>query len=176
MARRLATPDPAPGWSGRYRLPISSVAPFWRAWLADNGSLTQRLIALKPGHFRVRLLREYRGHASAIECRELGLPLRQPVWIREVALCIDDDVVVFGRTVIPVSTLAGRHKRLLCLGEKSLGSYLFSQPGIFRQSLSFARVHHPGLPVNWCRRSVFSLDHKPLLVTESFTEKLRLYC
>ena len=174
-ARILAMPKPAPIWSGRCGLPASSIPDFWRHWLTDNGSLTQRLIELKPGHFRVRLLREYRGHATPLEYRALGLSIKHPVWIREVSLCIDDDVVVFGRTVIPISTLTGKHTRLLSLGERSLGSYLFRQPGIFRRSLSFARVHEPRLPVNWCRRSVFSLDNKPLLVTESFTEKLRLY-
>ena len=175
ISRLLATPVPVPNWSGRYQLPACLIPTYWRHWLTDNGSLTQRLTDLKPGHFRVQLLREYRDRASPTEYRELGIENDQPVWIREVALCIDQDVLVFGRTVIPLSTLVGKHRRLLSLGERSLGSYLFRQPGIFRRSLSFARVHYPGLPVNWSRRSVFSLDQKPLLVTESFTDTLYCY-
>lgn len=175
IARQLSTLLPAPAWSGQYRLPASSAPRFWRHWLLDNGSLTRRLVALKPGHFTVKLLREYRGHAHPAEYRQLRLTYQQPVWVREVALCIDHQCLVYGRTIIPLSTLRGKHRRLLSLGDRPLGQYLFQQPSMKRRSVTISRIHQPKLPVNWQRRSVFTLDSKPLLVTESFTEQLREY-
>lgn len=175
VADSLSATLPVPLWSGKFRLPAAAAPRFWRRWLLDNGSLTRRLMALKPGHFQVQLLREYRGYATPVEYQQLGLRYRQPVWVREVALCIDHQRLVYGRTIIPLSTLTGKHRRLLSLGNRPLGQYLFQQPGMERRSVTIARVHPSRLPVNWQRRSVFTLDGKPLLVTESFAEQLREY-
>lgn len=166
-------PVAVPPWSGRYRLATSVIPRFWRHWLLDSGSLTLRLIALKPGCFNVRLLREHYENVRYPECLDLELTSGQSVWVREVALCIDDQPVVYGRTVIPLTTIVGKHRRLQHLGNRSLGSYLFRQPGIQRQSLIAARVHSEDMSVNWCRRSVFTLDGRPILVTESFADRLK---
>jgi len=160
----------APDWSTRNHLAACSLPAFWRDWLLDNGSLTARLSRL--GQFQVEILREYQGKPTQLERQQLKLPHHGRVWVREVVLKVDDVPLVYARTAIPQQTLRGDEKRLQHLGEKSLGSYLFQQPSLQRQPLAVSHCNHNELGLEWCRHSVFTLDDKPLMVSEAFTAQL----
>ena len=163
---------PAPGWSDRNTVPAWQLPRFWRDWLLDQGSLTARISALRPGTFNVQVVQQYTGRPTTVEQQALKLSARQSVWVREVILRLGDTPLVYARTAIPLSSLRGDETRLRRLGNRSLGSYLFRQPSLRRTPLQVSHCRANDLGVQWSRRSVFILHGKPLLVTEAFASEL----
>lgn len=168
-------------WLEGRQLPHDRPDAGLRDWLLDTGSLTRRVQRACAGRFRVRVEFQGWGRPRLDEC--LALHLRQPrrALIREVHLLCDDRPWVFARTVIPISTLRGRERRLAHLGERPLGAVLFADPHMTRGPVEVACVR-PGQALYtaavqglrqrpaeiWGRRSVFRLGGKPLLVSEFF--------
>jgi chorismate--pyruvate lyase len=151
------------------------------AWLFDPGSLTARLIEVCHGRFHVQVLSQVWRPPLHNESKRLGMRQRQMALIREVYLCCDAQPWVFARTVIPRKTLTGKQKHLADLGSRSLGSVLFADPHMHRDEIEVSCLHPaeqlyqkavavlPQAPASiWGRRSVFYLNHKPLLVNEIF--------
>jgi chorismate--pyruvate lyase len=150
-------------------------------WLLDPASLTRRLQGLCNGEFRVRVLSQVRGRARLDEAWALGMRRGGLAIIRQVQLLCDEHPWVYARTVIPVSSLQGRLRRLARLGARPLGSMLFADRGMWRGVVELARIC-PGETLYadavrnprqvrseiWGRRSIFRLAHKPLLVSEIF--------
>jgi chorismate--pyruvate lyase len=150
-------------------------------WLLDPASLTRRLQGLCTGEFRVRVLSQVRGRARLDEARVLGMRRGGLAIIRQVQLLCDEQPRVYARTVIPVSSLQGRLRRLAHLGARPLGAMLFADRGMWRGVVELARIR-PGEMLHadavrhlrqahgeiWGRRSIFRLAHKPLLVSEIF--------
>ncbi|MEH6640147.1 MULTISPECIES: chorismate lyase [Halomonadaceae] len=155
-----------------------AMSPSWWQWVASTDSLTARLIiAGGEKQFRVRLLRQGVGWPREDEARALGIAPKRYAWLREVALCLDETPWVVARSVAPLTQLKGQ--RLEGLGERSLGSWLFRQPGLIRgpleattQSPLFARMNGIESDCTWGRRSVFYHGGKhgglSLLVQEYF--------
>ena len=150
-----------------------------RLWLTDDGSLTERLISLRRGTFSVQRL--YQGWQVPLPSERLLLeiPQRQVALIREVALQLDGNTVVFARSVFPHASLQGSLGHLRKLQNKSLGAILFKHPGMHRRPFELARIpgDSPYLPRDlqqaspaWGRRSCFDLEGKKLLVSEVFLE------
>lgn len=150
-------------------------APWWQ-WVASTDSLTARLMAAGgEKQFRVRLLRQGVGWPRPDEAQALGIGAKRYAWLREVALCLDETPWVVARSVAP--QLKGQ--RLESLGERSLGSWLFRQPGLVRGPLEVTTQFPPFASVSgiqedcaWGRRSVFYHGCKhgglSLLVQEYF--------
>jgi chorismate--pyruvate lyase len=151
------------------------------AWLLDPASLTRRLQGLCAGEFQVRVLSQVRGRPRLDEARVLGMRRGELAIIRQVQLLCDDHPRVYARTVIPVSSLEGRMRRLARLGARPLGAMLFADRGMRRGIVELARIRpgemlyadavrdplQPHVEI-WGRRSIFRLTHKPLLVSEIF--------
>ncbi|GGC10005.1 chorismate pyruvate-lyase [Marinobacterium zhoushanense] len=144
-----------------------------RRWLTDEGSLTRLLKRASRGRFSVQVLRQEYGRPGAGETVALGLSARQSVLIREVLLCGAGEPWVYARTVIPATTLRGRHRTLKLIGSRPLGSLLFNDPAMRRDPLQIARVDNARGESLWARRSIFHLDDKPLLVCEVFLPALK---
>ena len=119
------------------------------------------------------------------EARALKVRNSQLAMVRQVRLYCDDEPWVFARTIIPLSTLRGRQRRLAHLGSKPLGAVLFADPHMQRSPLEIVRISpgqrlfHRALGSSsthcdaiWGRRSVFYLDQRPLLVSEIFLPDL----
>ena len=141
----------------------------WRPWLYDSGSLSRRLQRAAGGEFSVRVLSEAWQRPSAGEALALGIDPRRLALIREVELLgRSAEPWVFARTVIPATTLSGVERRLLRLGSRSLGSYLFRDPSLERAPLRACHLRDHARQDYWARRSVFRLHGKPLLVCEVF--------
>jgi len=151
------------------------------AWLLDPASLTQRLQGLCSGEFRVRVLSQFRGRPRLDEARALGMRRGGLAIIRQVQLLCDEHPQVYARTVIPVSSLKGRLRRLARLGARPLGAMLFADRGMRRGVVELARIRpretlyadavrdpRQARGDIWGRRSIFRLAHKPLLVCEIF--------
>jgi chorismate--pyruvate lyase len=163
------------------------IDPVILSWLTDSGSLTQRLKNYCPEHFSLKVLGEEWVKADNSEAMLLGIEPSQKVLLRQVHLKCEDQVCVYARSIIPLLTLQGKHRRLKFLGKKPLGEYLFSSPGLERSIIEWSQLatgsslHRIALgesaasnkPV-WGRRSLFKIDKKPLLVSEFFLPVLFL--
>ncbi|MBI3561007.1 MAG: chorismate lyase [Gammaproteobacteria bacterium] len=170
-----------PVWRAQQQILASAIPESIRCWLFDPGSLTARAIAACRGKFRVEVVAQAWRRASVEEARRLTMPRHALAWVREVYLYCNDTPWVFARTVIPRRTLSGRQKPLAHLGSRPLGAVLFADPWMRRDPIEvcclnpqhqlFAAATHftgDGSTLMWGRRSVFYLDHKPLLVNEIF--------
>ena len=145
----------------------------WRSWLLDNGSLTERLIARAQGDFRVEVVAQGWSRPNLLEARALQVDPRLRVLVREVRLIGRGEAWVHARSLIPATTLTGRHRKLAHLGDRPLGQVLFNDPTMRRDAIETASIplYTPGQRA-WARRSVFRLDGKPLLVSEVFLPAL----
>ncbi len=164
-------------WRSYRRPPCIRLSRHWRNWLLDKGSLTARLKALSGGDFKVEVVSQGWQLPNLSEARALNIDPRLRVLVREVRLIGYGQVWVHARSLIPATTLTGRHRKLAHLGSRPLGEVLFKDVSMRRSEIETARVplavtdgpeHH----LAWARRSVFRLDHKPLLVCEVFLPTL----
>ncbi len=157
------------------------IDPAILVWLSDEGSLTQRLKQFCPQRFSVEVLAEEWGKPDHSEAALLGIPMTQKVLLRQVHLKCGDQLCVYARSVIPLSTLRGKHHRLQYLNNKPLGEYLFANPTLKRSKIEWSKLT-PGSRLHqvataggsieadeiWGRRSLFQIDAKSLLVSEFF--------
>ena len=151
------------------------------SWLLDTASLTLRLQQLCPGEFRVRVLSQQTGRPTADEVRALDMKADARAIIRQVQLLCDGRPWIYARTIIPLTSLRGRLRRLVHLGTRPLGGMLFADPGMRREIVELARIRKgqalysaathgmKSRPASvWGRRAVFRIARRPLLVTEVF--------
>jgi len=173
LHRSLSSAALGTRWRSYRRVPNTRLPHRWREWLLDPGSLTQRLTEASGGHFRVELRFQGWGKPSRSEARSLGIDPRQQAMIREVCLLGYDQAWVYARSIIPATTLNGPLRKLRHLGNRSLGTLLFKDPGMYRGPIETTTLRVPGLcePAH-ARRSVFYLNRKPLLVCEVFLPSL----
>jgi chorismate--pyruvate lyase len=138
-----------------------------RYWLQVEGSFTRALQKQCSRSFHVEVRREGFATPTQEEARRLCIPHRQVAWIREVSLCGDNQPWVLARTVIPLNCLEGEGRRLLHLGNRPLGAYLFTSPHWQRGPLEtgLCKPASPGQP-ELARRSLFSGHNSSLLVGE----------
>ena len=177
--RRLPcdAPDACLNGSLRWRRPRTvSVPADVQPWLADQGSLTRRLQAL--GQFRVAPQYQAMAVPRPEERCLLGLHARQRALIREVLLYLDDEAVVFARSVLPLASLTGANRVLGHMARRSLGAELFRAPRARRQAVWYTRYPTSLLPEGlanesaWGRQSRFEKRGQPLLVSEVFLPAL----
>lgn len=157
-----------------------------RDWLSNRDSLTARLQA-QCEVFRVQRLFQGRAMVLPDEFRALNMARPEKVTAREVLLRCDERPVVYAHTVLPLSANASQWPLFASLGNRSLGTTLFSDPLVERGQLQYARLRasHPlmqrvyqlGLIVAgetcYARRSLFRRKSSCLLVTEVFLPQLR---
>jgi chorismate--pyruvate lyase len=159
-------------------------APALRPWLHDHGSLTQR-IQQHCDQFAVHPVRSGLARIAFDEAALLAIAPHQLAYSREVFLYADDQPVVFAHSTCAQADLRGAWSSITGLGNRSLGSLLFTHPLVIRQPLHFKalRSHHPlhrstsavltdAPDMLWARRSLFYLHDAPLLVTEVFLPQI----
>ncbi|MFN2300393.1 MAG: chorismate lyase [Gammaproteobacteria bacterium] len=137
-----------------------------QSWLAETGSLTQRLKRHCAGAFDLVVLSEADAPLPVDDAATLGLEPGVPVRVREVHMRCDGVPRIHARSLLPHATLAGAGRDLASLGERPLGDALFAHPDMLRGPIEVTDT--PG----WGRRSVFSLSGQPVLVTEWFLPAL----
>ena len=171
-----------PSWRVRRQLHTSTPA-LVTPWLFDNSSLTRRLQQACAGRFSVEVVSQGWERPMLNESIRLKLPEQRFAWVRQVRLYCNDTPWVFARTVIPPESLRGQLRYLVNLGTRPLGAVLFADPTMHRDELEVAclrnshrlyatatqHLHKSSLNnCIWGRRSVFYLQHHPLLVSEIF--------
>ena len=135
--------------------------------------------------FSVRVLSQRWSKPQIEEARLLAIAPQQKVLLRQVQLLCGQTVLVYARSIIPLDTLRGKHRRLKHLGNKPLGGYLFANPGLKREQQHLATIlpRDPLFEIAlidsprdcdciWGRRSLFKIDSKSLLVSEFFLPSL----
>lgn len=159
--------------ANRSRLPQAQLAE-----ISDQGSLTQKLTRASQGDFLVELMFQGLRRPLFSERRILGLKDRQLALVREVKLICKGEACVVARSIIPLSTLTGKTRRLAYLGNKPLGGVLFKDPSLKRTLFEISVLNPSQLPdFNWGkqgenrfwgRRSIFNISNRQLLVSEIF--------
>jgi chorismate--pyruvate lyase len=162
-------------------------SPAMANWLTHRASLTARLVA-RCKQFRVQRLHQGLSICLEDEFAAIGLPRQEKVAQREVVLRCDERAVVYAHTVVPRSANATQWPLFAALGNKSLGTTLFSDPLVERGDLSYAKLRHThplmkriaALQLSqepehclYARRSVFKRKGGCLLVTEVFLPGIR---
>lgn len=152
----------------------------FRPWLADRGSLTQR-VKDRCSAFRVEPLYQQLARVSLDETALIGVRRVELALTREVLLYCGEMPVVFAHSVVDRAGLRGPWRWLSGLGARPLGAALFADPRVERSPLAFRALHAhhllfrraaallPRAPeALWARRSLFVREGVPLLVTEVF--------
>jgi len=166
--------------SSRWHPAPLTISPQVRGWLQNSGSLT-RHIQQRCNNFRVEPVFQSLATACNDELAVLKLRPRELAHVREVYLYCGKVPVVFAHSVVARKNLQGAWHGMSKLGNKSLGTVLFTNPAIKRTPLRFRKLNltHPlfyrackNMQVApdklWARRSLFTLDGQPILVTEVF--------
>jgi len=170
-----------------WNMATTGCAPALRPWLHDHGSLTRRIVE-RCEKFSVQPVKNGLARIAYDEAAVLGIAPHRLAWSREVFLYADGQPVVFAHSTCAAQHLRGAWRAMGGLGNRSLGSLLFTHPLVSRHPLHFKVLpaHHPlyrraaavlhNAPNRlWARRSLFYLHNEPLLVTEVFLpEILRL--
>ncbi|MET0207505.1 MAG: chorismate lyase [Burkholderiaceae bacterium] len=121
------------------------IADRWglRAWLRAPGSLSKRLARL-GGRYEVQVLRQDAVPLRAPERAALGLPRRGLTIIREVLLRVDGVPLVWARSALHSSAMAGPWKAVKGLGVRPLGHLMYDDPRIHRSELKPRRLARHG--------------------------------
>ena len=159
----------------------SSLPPRARGWLENRGSLTQLIQQRCRGDFRVKPVFQSLAKAVPDELAVMNLRRHELALVREVYLYCGDTPVVFAHSVVARKDLRGAWRGLSGLGNRSLGTVLFTNPIVKRTPLRFKKLTPAHLLFGracqnllkkpsglWARRSRFSLHGQSILVTEVF--------
>ncbi len=150
-----------------------------KSWIYEAGSLTRRLRCFYGKQLQVSLLFHQWQPAFPDECRQLHIPHHRYQLVREVLLHAEQTPLILARTILPEKTIKIAKRNLSHLGTRPLGEVIFSYPNLERQQLEITRIK-PQLwseplkqQINivdeiWGRRTVYSIQHQPLLVSEFF--------
>ena len=161
-----------------------TMSPQIREWLQNRGSLTHQ-IQQHCKNFRVEPVFQSLTTACEDELAILRLRPRELAHVREVYLYCGNMPVIFAHSVVARKNLRGAWCGLSKLGNKSLGTVLFTNPNIRRTPLRYRKLNSNHQlfskacknlrirPDNlWARRSLFTLKGQPILVTEVFLPEI----
>lgn len=139
-------------------------------WLLAQGSLTLRLKQCCK-HFQVKVLGEMWQHDQH----------HNPVWVREVLLCLDGVPWVFARSIIPALLVNTPNNDFFHLGNRPLGELLFSRDDFTPGPIEIAKIapcsklarlaqslQQPVDEVLWGRQRQFYRLQQQVLVSEIF--------
>ena len=162
----------------------------WQAWLADTGSLTQKIEQAIGQKLQVQVLRDCSQNLNSDESRYFHFKIRR-CRVREVLLCANEIPLVMAHSVIPTTSSSGSNHPILRLGTKPLGAVLFnntrkhskSKPPrdiarLDKSSELWKRCAKNGIdlaPPLWARRTLYRLKGHPILVSEIFLPALLSY-
>jgi len=140
--------------------------PEMQLLLSNRGSLTQQLIEVSNGTFRVHTTEQAWRIVLGLSLRKLFGPVApsHKFWSRKSVLLCNRKPVVLAHSLMPAHAAMSDLCQVLDLGEQPLGEFLFSQGGLKREAFQYAQSEQG----YWGRRSIFHLDSKPIMVAEFF--------
>ena len=135
------------------------------SWIAETGSLTQRM-KRACRDFSLVVLAEDETLLEVDDAATMGIEVGAPARCRVVHLCCRGEPWIRARSLLPHSTLIGAGRPLAALGDRPLGDALFAHPDMVRGPIEVTDTP------SWGRRSVFRLAGEPVLVAEWFLPAL----
>ncbi|MDG6778698.1 chorismate lyase [Thiomicrorhabdus sp. zzn3] len=176
-------------WKPTHLLKRLGASPEINSWMSTPGSLTQRIRQACP-EMQVQILSEGWQIPLASEAQRLGLPDCRKAWIRCVLLKCQQQSWVYARTVIPDMRPGSPWFSLQKLGSQPLGEVLFELKNLQRSPFEWSRNPLQAWPLieqaltksmplaftetSYARRSLFTRQYSPLLLTEVFLPDLIL--
>ena len=173
-----STPVHVPFW---HDAAFPSLTPLQKHWLLRPGALTAGLRQL--GRLELRVIREYGCGAPADEASALQLPVRSPVWVREIVMSLDGTDAVAARSLTPLAASHSVWQGIRRLRSRPLADMLYHDRTITRSPFAISRLRSPTafqsalrlqqhtqlMPAELlARRSVFWRYGLPLMVAECF--------
>ncbi len=172
-------------WQNYNRSQHAMLDPALKEWLLYSGSFMQRLQDSGIREPSVEVLGQKWQFATSDEKNLLNVSTRTYVLVRDVIIKSQEAVWMVARTVFPAQTLTGKERQLAHLKNRSLGSVLFAYPSLSRSDFEITQLFscmdeyqkiNQITPLSesmlWARRSVFHVNHKPLLLTEVFMPEI----
>ena len=160
------------GWTPLSVSSIKRVPEAWKHWLRHRGSLTSKLLEFSDGEFRVRLLTEHWQRPSRYEALKLGLDPALTVRVREVELLCQEQVVVFARTIVPLSLHRREQSLFMGMGTRPLGHFLFREGTIDIARRDIKICHSTNSEKIFARATPFQFRGSEILVSEFFVNPL----
>ena len=142
-------------------------------WLLEKGSLSQ-LLACCCDEFSVELIFNDFIQERDLHCDEINLLGKEVCLLRKVVLTGDGQPWIFGRTLIPQSSLQNQQYDLTKQGNTPLGTTVFSLDNTHRDALEIGVTIHDGKRL-YARLSRLWMNHKPMLVAELFLPESPIY-
>jgi len=165
---------------------LTTIHPKLKQLLYHSGSNTHRLhqlFKIQPG---VTKLAASTKPIFAFENRLLvSANTTAYAFVREICMSVQQRVVMFGRTVIPLTALQGRLKKIKLIGDQSIGPWLYRYHHLLsRKTLSILPLatQHPLYPLAhqalaadppstlWHKCSIMQLQQHTLLIHEVFND------
>ena len=125
-------------WCSDVQELANQIPEAWLPWLEDQGSLTSALMAFSNENFRVNVLSEHWSQPLPWEAKKLGIPLELDARIREVELLCHEEVMVYARSIIPLSMFEAEAQTFKGMGSKPLGHLLFKDGRARNRQRSYA--------------------------------------
>jgi chorismate--pyruvate lyase len=166
-------------WMTASALASSDASGIMRAWLLYEGLLSTRLHELFGTAYSLQLYVEHEVDSDPRVSTRLGCA-DGAFLLRDLGIHNGSRPALFAQTYIPQFTLA-QQPWLGQLGSQYLGEKLTSVADVSRGPFEFRRLvagdalalaARDDSAVLWARRSVYSIDGAPLLVTEVFLPEL----
>lgn len=150
-----------------------------QSWVYETHSLTQRLRHFYGHTVAVKILFQQWKKPFLSEAHHLSLPYQHYCLIREVLLYTNDKPLILARTILPKKTIQSAKGNLSHLGTRPLGEVIFSYPHLQRLTKDvccvktnlWSKALQQQLNIKqsvWGRRTVYTLQQQPLLVSELF--------
>lgn len=142
------------------------LTPTMRYWLLSKGSLTAQL-QHHFCHLALGEVCEHHGQATLAQAKSLAIAPRSALIIRNISLVDSQRPLIWAHSLMPFTSLTGANRQLRLQRDKPLGKILFAHQNLQRLplQLSFQQGY-------WCRRSVFLLNSRPIMVAEAFAPEL----
>ena len=139
--------------------------------ITTHGSLTKALTEL-GSDFSVKVLNQRLALPYFHEQKILKNPLSQQAVIREVELILDNQAIVFARSILPISLVSKTQSGLAGLGENPLGHLLFKKGQMRISKRQFSDIEYKGKH-NFARRTPYEYMRSTVLVSEFFLPSIR---
>ncbi|WP_306331766.1 chorismate lyase [Vibrio injensis] len=144
-----------------------------QSWLLEQGSLS-RLMAQRCQQLSITQHDNQWLEPAQLDFTEVAWLTAETCLLRQVILAGDTRPWVFGRTLIPQSSLQGQSDDLTQQGAIPLGLTVFNSDHVRRDGLQVGWAMTSDGPL-LARRSRLWMNHKPMLVAELFLPDCPIY-
>lgn len=123
-----------------WQLCVPRIQASHRHWLLDAGSLTKKIQSCNK-KFSVVCIQQAYASLQQSEQSCIGLPRGRKILQRQVLLLSNNKPVVFAHTITQINRAQQDWHFLKTLGNKALGTALFSNPLVYRTRFEYTKIN-----------------------------------